>query len=130
MKIYREPGSTTTIHGTLLRLGDKDSVAIYFRDGVVSVADFREGRSRILSVAEWHSLHARRFAHAQRRGEVEIVSPIPGDVVARIERLHYLLAERPDHPLKRKPIALSAGVCGMLSRLSRLLLGRRPLESS
>ena len=43
------------------------TVAIYLRDGVVSVADFKGRFGRILTVGEWGVFHARKLAHAQRR---------------------------------------------------------------
>lgn len=122
MDVNRTQGSTSTISGSVLRLGDKLAIAIYLRDGAVSVADFREGRGRIMNLAEWHTVHARRLAHAQRRGEVEIVSPIPEEVAARIERMHRCLAETPAYSLKQALGALPTQMRETFSRLSRLLL--------
>lgn len=104
--------------GSLLRLNDGRSVAIYLRDGMAWVAEFRGSRGRLLSVGEWHCFHARGMAHAQRRGEAEILSPIPGDVVARIERLHRRVGELNDHPFKRKT-AIPAALAILCSRLAR-----------
>lgn len=106
------------MHGSLLRSNDGRSMAIYLRDGVVSVAEFRAGRGRLLSVAEWHGFHARKVAHAQRRGEVEVVFPIPGDVVALIEALHRRLGELNDHAFKRKAARFSAVLARIASGLA------------
>jgi hypothetical protein len=103
-----------TLQGSLLRLKDGRSVAIYLRKGVAWVAEFCGGRGRLLSVPEWHCFHARSVVHAQRRGEVEILGPIPSEVVARIESLHRRLGELDDHPLKRK-----AGLFAVIARLAR-----------
>jgi hypothetical protein len=130
MDANRTPGSTSTIHGTVLRLGDKLAIAIYLRNGAVSVADFRDGSGRIMSLAEWHTVHARRLARAQRRDEVEIVSPIPEEVAARIERLHRSLAETPAHSLEQALGALPTEMRETFSRLSRLIPRRRPLGSA
>lgn len=94
------------IHGNLLRLRDGRAVAIYLRDGVVSVADLKGGFGRILTPGEWGVFHARKLAHAQRRGEVEVVSPIPEEICAVIERLHRGSREPSSDPLKRALPAL------------------------
>ena len=107
-----------TINGSLLRVNDGRSVAIYLRDGIAWVAEFRGSRGRLLSVGEWHCFHARGVAHAQRRGEVEILSPIPGDAIARIEALHRRLGELNDHPLRPKT-AIPAALAVLWSRLAR-----------
>jgi hypothetical protein len=119
MQITNSQDMTSTIHGTLLRLDDERSVAIYLHDGIVSVAEFNGGRGRLLSVAEWHCFHARKVAHAQRRGEVEILCPIPGEIAAWIGAMHRRLGELNDHPFKRKAARLYRGVTGILSRLAR-----------
>ena len=111
MSAYQEQGPTSTIHGNLLRPGGGRAVAIYLRNGVVSVAELRGRRGRILSVGEWGVFHARKLAFAQRRGEVEIVSPIPEEVIAVIEHLHRDPGEPSSDPLKR----------GLLALLDRLL---------
>jgi hypothetical protein len=120
MKANREQDGRSTIHGTLLRFDPARFVAIYLRDGAVSVADFRDGRGRVMSLAEWHTVHARRLAHAQRRGEVEIVSPMPAEVAARIECLHGS-SETPAHSLKQALGALPTEMRETFSRLARLL---------
>jgi hypothetical protein len=111
MNTERKQGGESAIHGNLLRLRDGHAVAIYLRNGVVSIADLRGRRGRILSVGEWGVFHARKLAFAQRRGEVEIVSPIPEDVIAVIEQLHRGSGESSCDPLKR----------GLLALLDRLL---------
>jgi hypothetical protein len=98
-----------------LRLNDGRLVAIYLRDGAASVAVFSGTRGRLMSVGEWHCSDARTVALAQRRGEVDILSPIPGDVVARIEALHRT-AELNDHPFKRKTLTISAAIRAWLAR--------------
>lgn len=121
MEAKREQDGQSAIHGTVLQLGNKLAIAIYLRDGAVSVADFRDGRGRIMSLAEWHTVYARRLAHAQRRGEVEIVSPMPAEVAARIECLHRCAAEAPAHSIKRALGTLPTEMRETFSRLARLL---------
>lgn len=111
MNTERKQDGENVIHGNLLRLRDGRAVAIYLRNGVVSVADLKGRRGRILTVGEWGVFHARKLAFAQRRGEVEIVSPIPEEVIAVIEHLHRGPGEPPSDPLKR----------GLLALLDRLL---------
>jgi hypothetical protein len=101
MNAERKQGGGSAIHGNLLRLRDGCAVAIYLRNGIVSVADLRGRRGRILTVGEWGVFHARKLAFAQRRGEVEIVSPIPDEVIALIEHLHRGSGEPSSDPLKR-----------------------------
>jgi hypothetical protein len=113
------PVRESTLQGSFLQVKDGRSVAIYLREGVAWVAEFSGSRGRLLSISEWHCFHARRVAHAQRRGEVEIFCPIPGDVVARIEGLHQRLGELDDHPLKRKA-GLFAGIARIALRLARM----------
>lgn len=76
-----------TIRGNLLRLRGGRAIAIYVRDGVVSVADFTGGRCEIYGVADWYSTNGRKLVSAQRRGEVEITA-IPLEVTERIEHAH------------------------------------------
>jgi hypothetical protein len=111
MNAERKQDDGSAIRGNLLRLRDGRAVAIYLRNGIVSVADLRGQRGRILTAGEWGVFHARRLAFAQRRGEVEIVSPIPEEVIAVIEHLHRASGESSSDPLKR----------GLLALLDRLL---------
>src|SRR6185503_13215427 len=97
----QEQDPASTIHGSLLRLRGGRAVAVYLRNGVVSVAELRGERGRILGAGEWGVFHARKLAFAQRRGEVEIVSPIPQEVIAVIELLHGGPGEPSSDPLKR-----------------------------
>lgn len=112
MNANREQDGGSTIQGNLLRLRDGRAVAIYLRNGVVSVADLRGQCGRIMSVGEWVAFHARKLAYAQRRGEVELVSPIPADVAALIERLHRSAGETSSDPPKRGLLALLDGFFG------------------
>ena len=105
------------IHGNLLQLPDGRSVAIYLRAGVVSVAELNGLRGRLLGLPEWHAFHARRVALVQRRGRVEIVSPIPADVIEQIEALHRRAGEWNDHPFRRKVSALTVGMEAALAGL-------------
>jgi hypothetical protein len=90
--------SAGPLSGNLLQLGGSREIAIYLRNGVPWVAEFTNGRGAVSSLSGWFGLHGRALVHAQRRGEVEIISPIPKDVVARIQRIHLVMEERMDVP--------------------------------
>ena len=106
MNTTREYASATPIEGNLLRLGERREVAIYLREGVAWVAEFNNGRATLHSVSEWHSSGSgRALVHAQRRGEVEIISPLPEAVVQRIEALHQRMARPVIGPAVRRALA-------------------------
>lgn len=74
------------MNGNLLQLGEAREVAIYRRNGVAWVADFRGGRSELFTVGEWFALNGR--GSLLRRAVPDSVGPLPADVIERIERLH------------------------------------------
>lgn len=81
-------GAASRIQGSLLRPRGGREVAIYLRDGVPWIAEFQDGSDQVFAASEWMSVDGRKLAYAQRRGELESESPIPADVMVRIERLH------------------------------------------
>lgn len=101
--------NTSPLNGNLLRLGGSREIAIYLRNGAAWVAEFKNGRGAVSSLSAWFSLYGRTLVHAQRRGEVDIMSPIPEDVVARIERIHLRMEERKDVPTTWRSLAALAG---------------------
>jgi hypothetical protein len=74
------------LHGSFFRLGERHEIAIYVRDGVPYLAEFRSGHGELYGVGAWFSLHSR--GSALRRAAPEPVMPIPPEVAERIERLH------------------------------------------
>jgi hypothetical protein len=72
--------------GKLLRLGECREIAIYQRDGVAWVADFRGGRGELFTPGEWFALNGR--GSLVRRARPVSIAPLPADVIERIERLH------------------------------------------
>lgn len=92
MKTNREQNGTVPLQGNLLRLSGRREIAIYLRDGAAWVADFNNGRGEPFSASAWYSMYGmsggRMLVHSQRRGEVETISPLPEEVVQRIEALH------------------------------------------
>lgn len=101
--------STGLLNGNLLRVGKSREIAIYLRNGAAWVAEFRNGRGEVSNLSGWFSLYGRALVNAQRRGEVDIISPIPEDVVARIERMHLCMEERKDIPTIWRSLAALAG---------------------
>lgn len=94
MTTTRQAISTSPVQGSLLRLSERRQVAIYLREGAGWVADFHDGRATLHSVSEWHgSGSGRMLVHAQRRDAVESISPLPAEVVQRIESLHRRMEE-------------------------------------
>jgi hypothetical protein len=109
MNTTRKCTSAKPIQGSLLRLSEHREVAIYLRDGAGWVADFHNGRATLHSVSEWYSNGSgRMLVHAQRRDAVETISPLPDEVVKRIESLHRRMEEPVVEPFARKTMAALA----------------------
>lgn len=106
MNTNREPNGAVALQGNLLRLSERREIAIYLRDGAAWVADFNNGRGELFFASAWYSMSGgRRLAHAQRRGEVEVISPLPEAVVQRIEALHRRMARPVIGPAVRRALA-------------------------
>jgi len=109
MNTNQERIGTTPPQGNLLRLSERREIAIYLREGAAWVADFNNGRVALSMASEWYSTGGgRMLAHALRRGEVETISPLPEEVVQRIEMLHRRAAEPVIGPAIRKAFVLLA----------------------
>lgn len=105
MRMNREGDLKAQISGNVLRQGAKREIAIYLRDGVTWVADFRGGSGELFTAGEWFALN--RGAGALRRAERDSIEPLPAYVVERIERLHS--AERSeDAPVLTEELAAFA----------------------
>ena len=111
MTTTRQAISIGPVQGSLLRLSERHEVAIYLREGAGWVADFHDGRATLHSVSEWHgSGSGRMLVHAQRRDAVETISPLPDEVVQRIESLHRRMEEPTVGPFVQNSLAALA-VC-------------------
>ena len=86
MNSKRESEAASNLHGSLMRLGNQREIAIYLRDGTAWVADFRGGRGELLTAGAWFALNQDRWA--LRRATLDAVTPLPADIVRRIENLH------------------------------------------
>jgi hypothetical protein len=73
-------------NGKLLRLGECREIAIYRRDGVAWVADFRGARGELFTAGEWFTLNGR--GSLLRRAGSDSIEPLPAHVIERIARLH------------------------------------------
>ncbi len=105
------------IRGTLLRVDAGRAVAIYLREGAAYVAEFDGSRCAVSSATAWFAVRGRRLAHAQRRGEVEIVSPLPAEIATLLEQAHARMAL----PADLRPLKRLAGFFGGLAWLLRSL---------
>lgn len=111
MNTNQEQIGTIPLQGNLLRLSERRVIAIYLREGAAWVADFNNGRVELFIASAWYSMGSgRMLAHALRRGEVETISPLPEEVVQRIETLHQRAAEPVIGPAIRKALVMLAAV--------------------
>lgn len=111
MNAKREQNGATPPQGNLLRFPGGREIAIYLRDGAAWVAYFNNGCAALHIAGAWYSTgNGRMLAHAQRRGEVEIISPLPDEVIPRIEALHRRAAEPVMGPALRRVFAMLAAV--------------------
>ena len=120
MTTTRQAISTSPVQGSLLRLSERQEVAIYLREGAGWVADFHDSRATLHSVSEWHgSGSGRMLVHAQRRDAVESLSPLPDEVVQRIESLHRRMEKPIVAPFVcRNLAALGACLCRWLAAVT------------
>jgi hypothetical protein len=108
----RVRNEAAVLDGCLLRLSETREIAIYQRDGVAWIADFRGGCGELFTAGEWFALNGR--GSLLRRAGLEPVSPPPARVIEGIERLHG--AEN------RAPLTtLAARLGDRLARFSREL---------
>ena len=82
----RGRNETAVPNGSLLRLGEEREIAIYQRDGVAWIADFRGGRGELFTAGEWFALNGR--GSVLRRVDLDSIAPLPARLIERIERLH------------------------------------------
>lgn len=127
MDTNRKQAGTSPLQGNLLRLNDGREVAIYLREGAAWIAEFKNGKAGLHVAGEWFSTgHGRMLAHAQRRGEVDYISPIPEEVVERIERLHQYVPASSDASatMVSRPIdRLATWLQARLARICEIQIG-------
>jgi hypothetical protein len=93
MNGHFEKAVPNSIDGHLLQLGAGYEVAIYTRDGVFWVAEFRDGRSELLDASAFFRFHAGALRYSNRRhaAALESARGLTPEVLDRIERLHQQL---------------------------------------
>lgn len=111
MNENRQQNGATPLQSNLLRLSERREIAIYLRDGAAWVADFNDGRGELYTAGAWCGMGgSRMLAHAQRRCEVETISPLPDEVVQRIESLHRRMEKAVVGPALRRALAILVAV--------------------
>src|SRR5262245_57226605 len=130
MEPDRELRTTHRIQGYLFRLRGGHDMAIYLRDGVSSIAEFRDGRGELHSGAGWFGILGRKLVHAERRGEVEVVSPIPADITERIEALHRCTECFGERPAMRRLVGRIARLAPRYLTLRQKFFGRMSASSA
>ena len=120
MDTNRKQIRTHPLEGNLLRLNDHREIAIYLRDGAAWVAEFKDGKGELHFASAWFGTdRGRTVAYAQRRGEVEYISPIPAEVIEQIECLHQHEAKSSDALMTMVPLAVSRLANWLRSILAR-----------
>jgi hypothetical protein len=84
-----EVRTASPTNGHVIDLGAGHSIAIYERNGVSWVAEFRDGRGEIMYAGAWFRLDSRclRYCHDRRTG-LQPSTPLTPDMLDNIERLH------------------------------------------
>lgn len=117
MNANQEQGGASFLHGNLLRLGEQHEIAIYMRDGMAWVADFKDGRCKVSTASAWFA--SNQDGRVLHRMDLGSITPLPEEVVERIERLHQRMTKAGDHRLMSRAVAtLGTGFRGWLARLS------------
>jgi hypothetical protein len=90
MNIQRETPPFSTIRGTTVQLGARDTIAIYRWDGLSWVARFRDGCGELSDAASWFRVHAGllRSCRVGSVAAVETVEILTPEMMERIGRLH------------------------------------------
>jgi hypothetical protein len=81
---------TPVAEGHVLHLREGHEVAIYKRNGVHWVAEFRDGSAELVDATSWFHFHtgALRYSFGNRAAALNATSEITPEVLAQIERLH------------------------------------------
>lgn len=122
MHTNRERDETALPRGNLLRLGERREIAIYLRDGVTWVADFRGGCGELFTAGEWFALN--HCGGVLRGVELDSIAPLPACVVERIEQLHCTEKSEYVLTLMATLAALAARLRDGLAGFSHGLFGR------
>jgi len=83
-----ETHDEASINGYVIGRGGAHSIAIYERNGVSWVAEFRDGRGELMNANTWFYFHAERLGYWHRRQAYKSMQPLPLPMLEEIERLH------------------------------------------
>lgn len=83
-----EARAEASINGYVIGRGGAHSIAIYERNGVSWVAEFRDGRGELMNANTWFYFHAERLGYWNRRQAYKSVQPLTVSMLEEIERLH------------------------------------------
>jgi len=117
MNTNQEQNGASRLNGNLLRLGDQREIAIYLRDNMAWVAEFNNGRVSVSTASHWFSVN--QGGRVLRHMDLASITPLPDDVMERIERLHQRLAQAGLHAATSSETATV--VARFHSRLMKLL---------
>jgi hypothetical protein len=114
-----------SIEGHLRQLGEGHEVAIYTRDGVFWVAEFRHGYSELFNAAAFFRFHAGALRYSKRPYGLALASTtaLTPEVFERIERLHQQL-EAQDARIRDAAIAVVASLMSYCRGLTLMIRGR------
>jgi hypothetical protein len=96
MNAHFENAVPNSIDGHLLQLGEGHEVAIYTRDGMCWVAEFKDGRGELFNAGTFFRFHAGVLRYSHRPYAVACASAtvLTPEALERIERLHQQLEAR------------------------------------
>ena len=83
-----ETQAEASINGYVIGRGGAHSIAIYERNGVSWVAEFRDGRGELMNANTWFYFHAERLGYWNRRQAYKSVQPLPLPMLQEIQSLH------------------------------------------
>ena len=90
MNMQRERPPFSTISGTMIRLGERETIAIYCRDDLSWVAHFRDGQAELSDAATWYRANA-AWLRARQVGtpaKLRSISTLTPEMIERIRDLH------------------------------------------
>jgi hypothetical protein len=96
MDVQRERPPFSTITGTMIQLGARETVAIYCWDDLSWVAHFRDGGGELSDAAAWYRANAAwlRACHIGSKASLETITTLTPEMIERIGRLHRRTEER------------------------------------
>jgi len=122
MKVQREQPPFSTISGTWVRLSERESIAIYRRDGLSWVAHFRDGYGELNDAATWFRAHAGllRSARVGSVAALDTVEMLTAEMISNIARLHQRVDAERGHdgaPFMSPAVAFGRACAQMLCAL-------------